>query len=336
MFEYFPGNYVWNLGGGRRAEQRRPDRRGRPGLPADPRRRPRSGEDAGTGDFLRGLDRRSPTSSVEQAEAALSGRARPDRGRAVLPRDQLPVQRRADAGARPHPSRVPRSTGGCSTWPQKAFELRDPLGQPGGGPVPGHHSARPTSAQAPAAGVRPGAGDHHVERAGLHQGAHVHLLALGRAGRPRHLLPDGRLPGLRRGAATAGTRPRGSTPRRGRRRASTTWSPAPTSTRPGSGWSAGRSAATTRPGRPRSRSGWRWSSPGARTTTGARCSGAGWSARVSGRCRTTGSTCCGCGDTPDTDTFIDFADQVHLDGVVSQITVPFLDLPRRERPADPA
>jgi hypothetical protein len=27
---------------------------------------------------------------------------------------------------------------------------------------------------------------------------------------------------------------------------------------------------------------------------------------------------------PDTDTFIEFADQIHLDGVVSQITAPFL------------
>ena len=42
------------------------------------------------------------------------------------------------------------------------------------------------------------------QRAGLHQGAHVLLRALGRAGRPRHLLPDGRPPRLRRGAAAAG------------------------------------------------------------------------------------------------------------------------------------
>ena len=65
-------------------------------------------------------------------------------------------------------------------------------------------------------------------------------------------------------------------------------------------------------------------SPGAPTTTGARCSAAASSARASARSRTTGSTCCGCGATTDLDTFIDFADDVHLDGVVEQITVPFL------------
>ena len=66
-------------------------------------------------------------------------------------------------------------------------------------------------------------------------------------------------------------------------------------------------------------------SPGAPTTTGARCSAAASSARASGRCRTTGSTCCGSGATTTTSTtFIDFADDVHLDGVVEQITVPFL------------
>ena len=42
------------------------------------------------------------------------------------------------------------------------------------------------------------------------------------------------------------------------------------------------------------------------------------------RCRTTGSTCSGCGGTTTSTTFIDFADDVHLDGVVEQITVPFL------------
>ena len=66
------------------------------------------------------------------------------------------------------------------------------------------------------------------------------------------------------------------------------------------------------------------SSPGAPTTTGAPSSAAGSSARASGRSRTTGSTCSGCGADDDLDTFIDFADDVHLDGVVEQITVPFL------------
>ena len=68
-------------------------------------------------------------------------------------------------------------------------------------------------------------------------------------------------------------------------------------------------------------------SPGAPTTTGAPCSAAGSSARASGRSPTTGSTCCGCGvpgRRRSLDAFIDFADDVHLDGVVEQITVPFL------------
>ena len=76
--------------------------------------------------------------------------------------------------------------------------------------------------------------------------------------------------------------------------------------------------------------------PGAPTTTGARCSAAGCSARGSGRCRTTGITSCGCGATTDLDEFIEFADQVNLDGVVEQITVPFLIAHGAERPADPA
>ena len=36
MFEYFPGNYVWNLGVVADPQQRRDDRRGRPGLPTAP------------------------------------------------------------------------------------------------------------------------------------------------------------------------------------------------------------------------------------------------------------------------------------------------------------
>ena len=48
------------------------------------------------------------------------------------------------------------------------------------------------------------------------------------------------------------------------------------------------------------------------------------SAKASAPCPTTGNTCCGCGDTTDLDTFIDFADEIHLDGVVGKITVPFL------------
>ena len=58
------------------------------------------------------------------------------------------------------------------------------------------------------------------------------------------------------------------------------------------GWSL---AATTPPARPPSRSGSRCASPGGPTTAGARPSAAAYSAKARTRCRTTGTTPCGCG-----------------------------------------
>ena len=116
MFEYFPGNYVWNLGVVADAEQRRPDRRGRPGLPADPggRRAGRGRRHAGLPARLDGADRPARRPGRGRRE----GRAHPHRRPAVLPGHQLPVPGRADAVAlRPEPDARPTSA--CLELAQK-------------------------------------------------------------------------------------------------------------------------------------------------------------------------------------------------------------------------
>ena len=52
LFEYFPGNYVWNLCRRHGARERRPDRRDRWTCAGPCAKPPRSGEDAGTAEFL--------------------------------------------------------------------------------------------------------------------------------------------------------------------------------------------------------------------------------------------------------------------------------------------
>ena len=200
VFEYFPGNYVWNLAvvgalnsGGLIDEV---DRACRPIREAAAR-----GEDAGTGDFLAAWTELTDQLE-EQAEAALvAGHARTAGELYFRATNYLCNAERMQSASSPGRVQVYRRV---LQLAQSAIELPRPAGDAGGGPVRGHHPARLLQSGA-SRGVRSGPGDHLVERARFHQGAHVHLLALGRAGRPGHLLPHGRLPWLRRGAAAAGT-----------------------------------------------------------------------------------------------------------------------------------
>ena len=86
---------------------------------------------------------------------------------------------------------------------QKSFDLQGPAGQPGRHPLRGDDAA---GLLQPGAGHRrrPRAGDRAGQRPGLGQGAHVLLVSLGGARRPRHLLPDARPARHRGGAAPAG------------------------------------------------------------------------------------------------------------------------------------
>ena len=138
MFEYFPGNYVWNLGvvatlnsGGLIDEV---DRACRPIRDAAAQ-----GEDAGTPDFLRAwtaLDR----PARRPGRGGREGRAHPHRRAAVLPGHELPVPGRADAVASP-------TRTACPTYrrvlelAQKAFDLHGPAGHPGRDPLRGHDAA---------------------------------------------------------------------------------------------------------------------------------------------------------------------------------------------------
>ena len=320
VFEYFPGNYVWNLGvvatlnsGGLIDEV---DRACRPIKEAAAQ-----GEDAGTPDFLRAW-----TALTDQ----LVGQAE-DAEKAGHTRTAGQLYSRATnylCQAERMQSATPTRTGSRTyrrvlELQQKAFDLKDPRVSRveipyEGTTLPAYFSAGPGHRR------RPGPGDHAGQRAGLDQGAHVLLRPLGGAGRPRHLLPHARPARHRRGPAAAG--PDRPHRHRGLGRRVRRLPGGPRRRRPRADRHrrlVARRLLRAR-GPPRSRSASRSASPGAPTTTGARCSAAGSSARASGRCRTTGSTSCGCGGTTDLDEFIDFADDVNLDGVVEQITVPFL------------
>jgi len=104
VFEYFPGNYVWNLGvvatlnsGGLIDEV---DRACRPIRDAAAR-----GEDAGTPDFLRAWTALTD-SLVAQAEAAeKAGHAKAPRPRTV----SIPTAVSSNCSRRPSPSRTPGS-----------------------------------------------------------------------------------------------------------------------------------------------------------------------------------------------------------------------------------
>ena len=260
------------------------------------------------------------------------GRAPPHGRGAVLPRDQLPVPGRTDA-VESDPDRVPTYEWGLELA-QKSFDLEGPGVSRVAIPYEGT-TCRPTSApRRPAEGPAPVI----VLVNGLDSTKeHMYSSGSGTSWPPVASPADARPARHRRGASAAGL-DRGIDTEAWAARVSTGWSRVTKSTPPGSASSAGPWAATTRRGPPPSRSGSRSAWPGAPTTTGAQSSAAAWSARASGRPHYWEHVLWVWGHD-DLETFIDFADDVHLDGVVEQITVPFLiahgendrQIPRRGR-----
>ena len=320
MFEYFPGNYVWNLGvvatlnsGGLIDEV---DRACRPIKDAAAQ-----GEDAGTKDFLRAW-RALTDQLVGQAEEAEKAGPHPHRRPALLPRDQLPVPGRADAvEVRPGPRAHLQAGAGAGA--EGLRPAQDPrvsrVAIPyEGTTLPAYFSQAPATDDGPAPVIVLVNG---LDSAKEHMYSSSHWEELAARGISCLMLDQ---PGTGEALRLQGLTARIDTE---------AWAGAAVDyllTRDdvdGSrigivGWSLGGYYA------PRAAAFEKrfalWSSPGAPTTTGARCSAAGSSARASGRSPTTGSTCSGCGGYDDLDAFIDFADDVHLDGVVEKITVPFL------------
>ena len=250
MFEYFPGNYVWNLGvvatlnsGGLIDEV---DRACRPISEAAAQ-----GEDAGTPDFLRAW-RALTDQLVDQAEDAEKAGHELTAGQLYFRATNYLCQaERMLSNA--DPQRIPTYRR-VLELAQKSFDLRDPRVTRVADPVRGHHAAgllqrRPGHRRRSRAGHRPG------QRSGLDQGAHVlapsHWAELAARGISCLMLDQ---PGTGEALRLQGLTARIDTeawagaavdflrdPRRRRRR-------------PGSASSAGRSAATTRRGPPRSRS----------------------------------------------------------------------------------
>ena len=192
MFEFFPGNYVWNLGvvaalnsGGLIDEV---DRACRPIREAAAK-----GSDAGTGDFLRAWTALTDQLVGQAEDAEKAGHHRTAGQLYFRATNYLAQSERMLSKS--DPNRVPTYRR-ILELAQKSFDLRDPRVSRVEIPYRGNHSAGLLQRRA---GHRagPGAGDDHVQRVGLHQGAHVQLRALGRARRPRHLHPDGRPARLR-------------------------------------------------------------------------------------------------------------------------------------------
>ena len=285
MFEYFPGNYLWNLGvvaalnsGGLIDEV---DRACRPIREAAAR-----GEDVGTARLparvdgphrqLAGKRRRPRRPGIARTAGQMNSRAA----------NYLCEAERLLPGVRP--GRI-EPTGACWAAAENVRSDRPATSRVEmpyeDGTLPGYFTGRSAG---------PTSGDDHVQRARLDQGAHGRLRLPARAGCRGiwTLMVDCRARGKPCGCR--GSR-RGSTPRSGPQRASTGWARGATSTRDGSDWSGGRSADITRRAQRPSRSGWRWAWPGGRTMTGVPSSAAAWSGKGNARCRTTGSTCSGSG-----------------------------------------
>ena len=325
MFEYFPtGTYVWNLSvvatlnsGGLIDEV---DRACRPIKDAAT-----PGEDAGTPDFLRAWTALTDQ-LVDQAEDGREGRAHPHRRAAV--RSARRTTWRRPSGCWPTPTRT-----GCPTYrrllelAQKAFDLTA-RGSPGWRSPTRGRRCRPTSSSAPATDDGPApvivlvngldstkehmySSNHWAELAARG----ISCLMLDQPGTGEAL----RLQGLTAridteawaGAAVDYLRD----PRRRRHRAA-------------SASSAGRSAATTRRAPPPSRS--------ASRSCVAWGANHDWGAVQRRRNEREGERPVphywehvlwvwgNDGDEHHLDAFLDFADDVNLDGVVEQITVPFL------------
>ena len=138
MFEYFPGNYVWNLGvvatlnsGGLIDEV---DRACRPIRDAcrPGRRTP------GTADFMRAWPR-SPTSSSAQAdEAEKAGHLRTAGQKYFRATVYLAQAERMQSAT---PTRTGSPVPAQLELAQKSFELSDPRDHPGRDPVRGHRAA---------------------------------------------------------------------------------------------------------------------------------------------------------------------------------------------------
>ena len=151
MFEFFPGNYVWNLGvvaalnsGGLIDEV---DRACRPIREAAAK-----GSDAGTGDFLRAWTALTDQLVGQAEEAEKAGHHRTAGQLYFRATNYLAQSERMLSKS--DPNRVPTYRR-ILELAQKSFELRDSAGQPGRDPLRGHHSARLLQC---GTGHRPGAG----------------------------------------------------------------------------------------------------------------------------------------------------------------------------------
>ena len=319
MFEYFPGNYVWNLGvvatlnsGGLIDEV---DRACRPIKDAAAR-----GEDAGTPDFLRAWTALTDQ-LVAQAEYGREGRPPPHRRAALLPRDQLPLPGRTDA-VQLRPRTGSRRTAGCSSCRRRP-STSEPAGLAAWRSRTKGRRCRPTSVRRPATDAGPAPVIvlvNGLDSTKEHMYCSGHWEELAARGISCLMLDQ---PGTGEALRLQGLTARIDTE---------AWAGAAVdwlATRddvdpPGSASSAGRSAATTPRAPPPSRS----VSPLC-VAWGANHN---WGAVQRRRLEREGER-----PVPhywehvlwvwghdDLDTFIDFADDVHLDGVVEKITVPFL------------
>lgn len=291
MFEYFPGNYVWNLSvaatlnsGGLIDEV---DRACRPIRDAATR-----GEDAGTGDFLQAWTALTDT-LVHQAEAAeKAGHTRTAGQLYRRATNYLCQAERMQSASSLHRLDTYRRV---LELQQKAFDNIDP--RTSRVTIPFENTTLPAYfTKAPAADRDPApvlimwngldSTKEHIYASGISDelaARGISTLMVDTPGSGEAL----RLGGLTARIATEGwatacvdyleTRDDVDTARIGL-----------------VGWSLGGYYARARPP---SRNGSPWSSLGAPTTTGAPCSAAVSNAKASGRCRITGSTCCGYGAT---------------------------------------
>ena len=176
VFEYFPDQLHLEPRRRGHAQQRRRDRRGGPGLPADPRGG-RARSDVGT---------RDPDAVLEAGRRPGRGAGHRGReGRAPAHGRPEVLPRRGATSARPSgcSARTAERIAVLPAGPRPDGEVvraGRPGDHPGRGAVRGRPRCRRTSPRR-ARRRRAGADDDHVERPGLHQGAHVHL----RAGRRR-------------------------------------------------------------------------------------------------------------------------------------------------------
>ena len=175
VFEYFPGNYVWNLGvvatlnsGGLIDEV---DRACRP-----IREAAAQGADAGTPDFLRAWTALTDQLVGQAEEAEKAGHTRTAGQLYFRATNYLCQAERMLSQVRPEPDARP--TSGCWSWRRRPSTCTDPrvsrVAIPyEGTTLPAYFSQAPATDDGPAPVIDAG------QRPGLDQGAHVHLRALG-------------------------------------------------------------------------------------------------------------------------------------------------------------